>query len=42
MPSERAYGYLLCVHSGSGAMGKVSKPVAAVVSVAIASYCPNV
>ncbi len=37
--SERTYGYLLCVYSSSGAMGKVSKPVAAVAAVAISLYC---
>ncbi len=29
----------VCVYSGSGAMGKVSKTVAAVVSVAIVLHC---
>ncbi len=39
MPCERAYGYLLlCVHGSSEAMGKVSKPVTAVASVAIGPY----
>ncbi len=32
----------MCVHSGSGAMGKVSKIVAAVVSVAVCYTVPNV
>ncbi len=31
--------YCVCVHSGSGAMGEISKTVAAVVSVAIVLYC---
>ncbi len=30
---------IVCVYSISGAMGKVSKPVAAVVPVAIGPYC---
>ncbi len=34
--------YCVCVHSGSGAMGKVSKTVAAVVSVAVCYTVPNV
>ncbi len=32
----------MCVHIGSGAVGKVSKPVAAVVSVAVCYTVPNV
>ncbi len=34
--------YCVCVHSGSGAMGKVSKTVATVVSVAVCYTVPIV